>query len=103
MDSIISLALTTLTKKPVRFSAIATGRQYIPVCSIGAPPTKDLPSAVAPAHYRFSLLSYPNVRKTPMIQPVQIERRNDRVGLQFATPSVKALAGRGKADLGMSR
>ena len=30
--------------------------------SIGAPPTKDLQPATAPAHYRFSLLSYPNVR-----------------------------------------
>lgn len=33
-----------------------------------------------------------------MIQPAQIERRNERVGLQFATPSVKAHAGRGKTD-----
>ena len=28
----MSMALTTLTKKPAYFSAIATGRQYIPVC-----------------------------------------------------------------------
>lgn len=68
------------------------------LCSIGIPPTKDLQPATAPAHYRFSLLSYPNVRKTLMIQPAQIERRNERAGLQFAIPSAKAHAGHSKAD-----
>ena len=57
----MNMALTTLTKS---FSAITIGRQYIPVCSIGTPPTKDLQPAAAPAYYRLGLLSYPNVRKS---------------------------------------
>ncbi len=34
LKSWMSMALTTLTKKPTSFSAKAMGRQYIPVCSM---------------------------------------------------------------------
>lgn len=62
------------------------------------PETKDLQPAIIPAHYRFSLLRYPNVRKTPMMQPAQIELRNEWTSIQFAIPSVKDHVGHGKAD-----
>ena len=62
------LVIVTLAKKPNSFSAIATDRQHNQACPTGVHPTKDLRPATAPSHYLFSLLSYQNLRKTPMIQ-----------------------------------
>ena len=80
LKSWMSMALTTLTKKPASFNAKAMGRQYIPVCSMTirmSPPMLrsvfarlDSPAASCSTWNGVSTTSPPGLRTATVLFPL---------------------------------